>query len=69
MIIINIIERNNDKIVITIMIIINIFERNNDNIDYDNDCHNLQERMSVFVEWGAGEGFLFNQDTNVRRKL
>ena len=45
-------------------------ERNNDNSDYDNnDCPNHQEHMSVFVEWDAGEGFLFNQDTNVRRKL
>ena len=51
------------------MMIINIIERNNDNSDYNNDCHNHQEHMSVFVEWGAGEDFLFNQDTNVRRKL
>ena len=44
-------------------------ERNNDDSDYDNDRHNDQEHMSVCVEWDAGEGFLFNQDTNVRRKL
>ena len=44
-------------------------ERDNHNNDYDNDRHNYQEHMSVFVEWDAGEGFLFNQDTNVRRKL
>ena len=44
-------------------------ERNNDSSDYDDDRHNHQEHMSAFVVWDAGEGFLFNQDTNVRRKF